>query len=354
MENLFDHRYQKLDGQPLGVGTFGEVWKVLDTETNKVEALKIYTSSSKMDGNSIFTHEFALLSDVNHPNLLNPRHFAISQPEGYPYLVLKYCSQGNITNLIGRFDELRAWNLLRDMASALACLHSMYPPVIHQDIKPANILMDGDKFMLSDFGVSTQARAISSPTGGIDDTLQSVGTIAYWAPEKFSQDSKPIMANDIWSLGATIFEMLSGELPFGNDGGLMQRPDTRLPELGGFFSDKLKNVIASCLAYKTKDRPFASDLEKIARETIEEYENNNNSGTVMQSFQDTTLNPLEGGSSVSTAEDIPETATRFSQRQEIVGPSPDTSTEYSKLNIILLSVAAAAGLIIGAVMTFLL
>ena len=268
MENLFDRRYQKLDERPLGVGTFGEVWKVLDTETNKVEALKIYTSAGKkgQDGNSIFTHEFALLSDVNHPNLLNPRHFAISQPEGYPYLVLKYCAQGNITSLIGKFNESRAWCLLRDMASALTCLHSMYPPIIHQDIKPANILMDGDKFMLSDFGVSTQARSSSTPTGGIDDTLQSVGTIAYMAPEKFSPDSKPIMASDIWSLGATIFEMLSGEPPFGNDGGLMQHPDTLLPELGGIFSEKLKSIIASCLSYMPKDRPFAAQLERIAKE----------------------------------------------------------------------------------------
>lgn len=333
MEDLFDHRYQKLDGHPLGVGTFGEVWKVLDTYTNEVEALKIYTSASKMDGNSIFTHEFALLSGVNHPNLLNPRHFAISQPEGYPYLVLKYCSQGNITNLIGRFDELRAWKLLRDMASALVCLHSMYPPVIHQDIKPANILMDGDKFMLSDFGVSTQARAISTPVGGIDDTLQSVGTIAYMAPEKFSHDSKPIMANDIWSLGATIFEMLSGELPFGNDGGLMQRLDTQLPELGGFYSWKLKNVIARCMSYLPKDRPFATKLERIAQETIEEYERNNSQGTVSAPI----LQPVP----------IP-------QPVPAPHPDPDPIPRPEDSNNILFYSAAAVGIIIGMALSFLL
>ena len=244
-------------------------------------------------------------------------------------IVLKYCSQGNITSLIGRFDEKRAWCLLRDMASALACLHSMYPPVIHQDIKPANILMDGDKFMLSDFGVSTQARAISTPIGDIDDTLQSVGTIAYMAPEKFAKDSKPIMANDIWSLGATIFEMLSGELPFGNDGGLMQHPDTPIPSPGGFFSEKLKKVIASCMAYKTKDRPFAADLERMARETIDEYEHNNNVRTVM----DSTPEPISG---------------------TVVGPAPIGSTQEPRLNTALIAAMAAAGLVIGAVLTFLL
>jgi serine/threonine protein kinase len=310
MQQLFDHRYEKIE--LLGRGTFGEVWKVVDTETDKVEALKIYTSASDQDTKNMIIHEFGLLADVNHPNLLTPRHYSISDPEGYPYLVLKYCDKGNISQLVGQFDELRAWCLLRDMASALACLHSKQPAaVIHQDIKPENILLDGENFMLSDFGVSTQAKAINIATGDIEDSLRSAGTIAYMAPEKFDKNSIPIMANDIWSLGATIFEMLSGQLPFGINGGMAQSADTPIPDMKGSYSSQLKQIISRCLAYKTKERPFAKDIAKMAQDAIEE---------------------IRGGT--------------------IVTPPRVITNEASPLNITLLSAACFAGLVIGIALAF--
>ena len=265
---LFDGRYEKLEH--LGSGAFAEVWKVRDAETDVVEALKIYTSRAGMDKDSVklFTHEFSLLANANHPNLVRPLHFAISKPEGYPYLRMKYCNNGSMKKQIGRMSEDEAWNLLRDISSALAYLHKMDPPVIHQDIKPENILKDNDKYMLSDFGVSTRVKSSLSRFSVMTDTLKKAGTTDYMAPERFSENKTPVMSNDIWSLGATIYELLTMELPFVM-GGLTQANGEKIPHLKGSYSPLLKQIIEDCMILETWKRPRAEQLYEVARSVLE-------------------------------------------------------------------------------------
>lgn len=161
---------------------------------------------------------------------------------------------------VGKFTEQEAWKLIRDVASGLAWLHGMNPPVIHQDIKPDNIMI-GEKgdFMITDFGVSSHLK--STLRKSLSSAFSSAGTIAYMAPERFGKDNTPIMANDIYSLGATAFEMLAGDTPFGDDGGLVQKKGAEVPELQGDFSVQLKKVIAKCLRTNPWERPTAEQLE---------------------------------------------------------------------------------------------
>ena len=234
-EELFDGRYEK--EKLLGQGAFSEVWKVKDSQTGVALALKIYNPSMGMDedGIEMLTHEFALMVNASHKNLLRPLFYASC--DNHPYLILPFCQRGNIGNMVGNMSEEEAWKLIRDASSALAYLHAMNPPILHQDIKPANILLsDNGDYMLTDFGVSTQARQSLSRVSNQDMTLLSAGTISYMAPERFSRNNLPIMANDIYSLGSTVFEMLSGDLPFGNDGGLLQKKGAEIPEVPGDFS----------------------------------------------------------------------------------------------------------------------
>ncbi len=263
---LFDGRYEKLE--LLGRGSFSEVWKVRDSETGVIEALKIYTSPSSQNTEimRIFTHEFSLMAYANHPNLLRPLHFAVSHPEGYPYLKLKYCNRGSIGQYVGRFNEKEARKLIKDISSALSYLHSQNPPIIHQDIKPENILLDEDNFMLSDFGVSTQVKTALSPSSESGEV--TAGTIAYMAPEKFDKGNEPIMANDIYSLGTTVYEMLTGLLPFGNDGGLQQKAGAQIPELPTAFSLVLDKTLKACLNYTPWSRPRASQLVEVANKVM--------------------------------------------------------------------------------------
>ena len=264
---IFDERYEQ--EELLGRGAFSEVWKVRDIQTGVTLALKIYnpTTGIDEDGKDILTHEFALMVNANHKNLLRPLFFAISGDR--PYLILPFCEKGNIGKMVGKMDEEEAWKLLRDAASALAYLHSMNPPVLHQDIKPANILLnDNGDYMLTDFGVSTQVKQSLSRVSNQDMALLSAGTISYMAPERFSRNNLPVMANDIYSLGSTVYELTSGMLPFGNDGGLLQRKGAEIPELPGDFSPLFKKTLDDCLQEEPWQRPSAEQLEEIATRAI--------------------------------------------------------------------------------------
>lgn len=271
---IFDGRYEK--EKLLGQGAFSEVWKVKDTQTGVTLALKIYNPTGGIDveGNEMLTHEFALMVNANHKNLLRPLFFDTC--ENRPFLILPYCEQGNIGKMIGKMTEEEAWKLIRDCASALAYLHAMNPPILHQDIKPANILLsDNGDYMLTDFGVSTQAKQSLSRVSNQEKDLLSAGTISYMAPERFSKQNLPIMANDIYSLGSTAYEMLSGMLPFGNDGGLLQKKGAEIPELPGNFSPLLKRTLEKCLEAEPWARPTASRLEDIANDALRHPETRN-------------------------------------------------------------------------------
>lgn len=264
-KKLFHDRYfmERL----LGRGNFSEVWLARDTKTDIAVALKIYAPATGLDDNglNVFAREFALVVNANHKNLLKPLYY--DNFERKPYLVLPYCKDGSIMRNVGKFTEEEAWRLVRDVASGLSWLHNMNPPVIHQDIKPDNVMIgeNGD-FMITDFGVSTHLK--STLRKSMSAAFSSAGTIAYMAPERFGKDNTPIMANDIYSLGATVFEMLTGDTPFGNDGGLVQKKGADVPELKGEYSGQLKKVISKCLRTNAWERPTAEQLEKYAETAL--------------------------------------------------------------------------------------
>ena len=264
---LFDGKYKQ--EELLGTGAFSEVWKVTYVQTGVTLALKIYKPGTSMDNDGVkmLAHEYALMANLSHSNLLKPQFFDVC--EGRPYLILPYCEKGNINKMIGKLTEEEAWKLLRDAASALDYLHSRKTPIIHQDIKPANILVaDDGTYMLTDFGVSTSLKTTLSRLSIDDQSLMSAGTLAYMDPMKFSRKNLPIMANDIWSLGATVFEMLTGELPFGNSGGLLQKKGAEVPDLPDNFSSHINDVLRSCLDEDPAKRPWASKLYDIAQDAI--------------------------------------------------------------------------------------
>ncbi|MDO4319417.1 MAG: serine/threonine-protein kinase [Bacteroidales bacterium] len=264
--NLFHERYflERL----LGRGNFSEVWLAKDTKTDIEVALKIYAPATGLDdaGLNVLAREFSIVVNANHKNLLKPLYY--DSYERKPYLVLPFCKEGSILKRIGKFTEDDAWLMLRDVAAGLAFLHAMNPPIIHQDIKPDNIMVgEHGQYMITDFGVSTHVR--STLRKSMSQAFASAGTIAYMAPERFGQDTTPLMANDIYSLGATVFEMLTGDAPFGDDGGLMQKKGADIPQLNAKYSQDLRKVLTKCLSLDPWKRPTAEQLEKYAQEHID-------------------------------------------------------------------------------------
>ena len=170
--SIFHGRYEleKL----LGRGAYSEVWLATDTKTKIQVALKVYAPATGLDdaGLEMFAREFSLVADVNDPNILKPLYF---EHDRKPYLVLPYCKDGSVKTKIGQLSEEEAWKVLRDVAKGLNALHSHQPPIIHQDIKPDNIMIAGDgHYMISDFGVSTHLHSTLRKSVGSNFT--SAGT----------------------------------------------------------------------------------------------------------------------------------------------------------------------------------
>ena len=212
-------------------------------------------------GLDVFAREFSLVVNANHKNLLKPLYYDTYDRK--PYLVLPFCKNGSILKHLGKFTEEEAWKLLRDVADGLAYLHAMNPPIIHQDIKPDNIMIgDNGDYQITDFGVSSHVR--STLRRSLSLAFASAGTIAYMAPERFGRDNAPIMANDIYSLGATTYEMLTGDTPFGDDGGILQKKGAEVPALKGDYSNDLRIVIDLCLRADSWERPTAEQLRQYA------------------------------------------------------------------------------------------
>lgn len=251
---IFNNRYLLI--QHISGGSSAQVWMAKDTKANNlIVALKIFSTSSGMDSYGVqnFEREFTFVYNLNNTNLLRPSAYDIC--EGVPFLILPYCENGSVSCMIGRTDEETLIHFLHDVAAGLEFLHDH--DVVHQDIKPDNILIDDScNFLVTDFGISVAS------VGDAEATSGSAGTRAYMGPERFGDMPIAVKASDMWSLGATAFELVTGEAPFGEWGGLVQASGEKLPLLPPELQPEVKEMIEGCLALNTWDRPFAKDIRK--------------------------------------------------------------------------------------------
>jgi len=258
---IFADRYKFI--KQLGRGGFAEVWLAEDNRTGVQVAVKVYAPGGGLDENGIkiFTQEFAVVFDMNHTNLLRPTHYDIFDQQ--PYLIMPYIKNGSAFKYLAEgqnIPEDECWKMLHDVAAGLAYLHEKTPPLIHQDIKPDNIMIDDEgRYLITDFGISARVR---STIRGAQAAEQSGGTLAYMGPERFSSKPKPIMASDVWSLGAMMYELMTGTPPFGNHGGMLQKNGADIPIIEEDYSQELKDIIYKCLEKDTWDRPSAKKIEE--------------------------------------------------------------------------------------------
>ena len=245
-----------------GSGSFGEVWLAEDTLLGIEEAIKLYISLNQT-GRDEFAEEYRVMCGLRHQNLLTPKHFDIWQSR--PYLVMDYCAQGSAGNKVGQATEKEIWTFIRDVAGGLKYLHEQKPHIIHQDIKPENILMDKGGYLITDFGISKKMRA----TMRKQSNRKTSGALAYMAPECFLSEPLVVMAGDIFSLGVSVYELATGELPFMGQGGVMLNVGAELPKLSeDKWSADLNQVMRSCLSKDPWDRPTAEKLAELAQKKL--------------------------------------------------------------------------------------
>jgi serine/threonine protein kinase len=258
----------------LGSGGFSVVHSAWDRYRQMDVAIKVFFKSDA-EGISLCRKEFERTESLSHPNIVE--FYDFGEIDGSPYIVMPYYGGGTVQEKLGSLSEMKIWELVNQIASALSYIHSLSPPVLHNDLKPDNILIaDDGRYVLVDFGISTRltdkllrSRDLSSlgrETGGR-------GPMAYRAPELFQfQDRQkllPVKASDIWSFGASLYEIATGHLPFGDEGGLRLQADMRESGktiedclvLDDFrYSDQLLRLIVRCLALDTWHRPSAASI----------------------------------------------------------------------------------------------
>ena len=191
-----DNHYQLID--KIGGGGFSEVWLAEDLRSQVKVALKVYSSVQDMDSEGIkmFRKEFSLVCNLNHTNILNPFTFDIFQ--GCPYIVLPYCEKGSAAQYVGKLTENELWDFVGQVAAGLAYIHKHN--IIHQDIKPGNVLINADgQMMITDFGISTGLRKTMRRSANKTDDSARDGTIAYMSYECLKENPINVIARDIWA-----------------------------------------------------------------------------------------------------------------------------------------------------------
>jgi predicted ATPase len=198
--------------EKIGAGGFGVVYRASQPSVGRDVAIKVVLPHIARDPLFIqrFEQEAKLAAQLEHPNIVPLYDYW--QDETQAYLVMRWLRGGSLHELLknGPLDAETAVRLTTQIASALETAHEK--GVVHRDLKPSNVLMDekGNAY-LSDFGIAKHlvGTTIGTPTGAI------IGSPAYMAPEQITS-GEVTAQSDLYSLGIMLFEMVTGETPFGD------------------------------------------------------------------------------------------------------------------------------------------
>jgi serine/threonine protein kinase len=208
-QTVVDGRYEVLE--PLGSGGMAKVYRARDRELGREVALKVLWDRFAEDERFVerFKREARQAAALMHPNIVSVYNRGRCA-DGTYYMVMEYVSGGTLKERVereGPLDPEAAVGVSLQIAAALDAAHGR--GVIHQDIKPQNVLLtESGRVKVADFGLARAA-------AGTDDSQTSLmaGTAGYMAPER-SLGRDAAAAGDLYSLGVVLYEMLTGEQPF--------------------------------------------------------------------------------------------------------------------------------------------
>jgi tRNA A-37 threonylcarbamoyl transferase component Bud32/ribosomal protein L40E len=199
--------------EPLGQGGMARVYKGYQEHLDRLVAIKVLPSYYAADPNFVnrFKREAQAMARLSHPHIVTV-HDAGEQ-DGRLYIVMAYMSGGTLKGRMDHQMELaEALPVVRQIAEALQYAHER--SIIHRDVKPVNVLLDGDgRAVLSDFGI---AKVMESAEQHLTRPGAGVGTPEYMSPEQ-CRGSGVSPRSDIYALGVMIYEMLTGRTPFQAD-----------------------------------------------------------------------------------------------------------------------------------------
>jgi serine/threonine-protein kinase len=254
---ILNHRYEIV--RRIGGGGMGAVYLAKDRNLGDapravkemVESHLDPTHHEKAIGD--FKRESLLLTSLEHPSIPTIYDYFYDEALGRFYLVMKYISGGDLASRMraaaaGKLDEKTVTDWGMQVADVLDYLHSRPKPIIYRDLKPANLMIDGNsgRVMLIDFGI---ARWVSQQEKGVT----AVGTMGYAPPELFSGRVQP--ASDVYSLGATMFHLLTGADPQDNPLLIFDFSKNPRPrQINPAISSEFEQILMRTVEYKPEDR----------------------------------------------------------------------------------------------------
>lgn len=197
----------------IGQGGMGMVFEARHETLDQRVALKTVISGAELDEEQLerFEIEAQAMARLRHPNIVRVLDVAILNP--MTYMAMEFVSGGDLQQLIREqrvLDQRLAAELGEKLARAL--FHAHRQSIIHRDMKPANVLLDAsNEPYITDFGLAKQ---VEDSSRGLTKTGDFLGTPVYMAPEQIENRDFPDGRMDIYALGVTLYEMVTGSLPF--------------------------------------------------------------------------------------------------------------------------------------------
>ncbi len=258
---LIGGRYEVLE--KIGTGGMSDVYKAKDQKLNRFVAVKVLKQEFSENRNFVskFRVEAQAAAGLMHPNIVNV--YDVGEENGIHYIVMELVEGITLKKYIEkkvRLTTKEAISIAIQVAMGIEAAHNNH--IIHRDIKPQNIMISKEgKVKVTDFGI---AKAASSNT----ITSNVMGSVHYTSPEQarggFSDEK-----SDIYSLGITMFEMLTGRVPFNGDTTVaiaIKHIQDPMPYLRDFVPEipvSVENIVMKC-TQKSADRRYQSMGEMIA------------------------------------------------------------------------------------------
>jgi eukaryotic-like serine/threonine-protein kinase len=238
----------------VAAGGMGEVWRARDTRLGRIVAVKLLRR--EFADNPEYRNRLRLEgrhgAQLSHPGIVAVHDYDDGSAGGVPYLVMEYVAGPSLAKVLaaeGTLSPGRVLALIAQAAQALACAHAA--GIVHRDMKPGNLLMDGNQVKIADFGI---ARAIG--TASVTQAGLMLGTPAYLSPEQ-AAGIPATPASDLYSLGVIAYECLSGRPPFGGSAlsVALAHLDRPLPPLPRTVPGPVAELVAALTAKDARRRP---------------------------------------------------------------------------------------------------
>ena len=271
---------------PLGAGGMGEVYRARDTRLDRTVAIKILPShlSSNPDAKQRFDREARTISSLSHPNICHL--YDVGSQDGTSYLVMEYLEGETLADrlLKGPLPLEQALKYGIEICEGLEKAHK--GGVIHRDLKPGNIMLTKGGAKLLDFGLAKPALPSSPHSSGLTQTLATsqhplttegtlVGTFQYMSPEQV-EGTEADARSDIFSLGAVLYEMVTGRRAFEGKtaastiAAILAAEPPPISTLQPLFPAALEGIVKSCLAKDREERLQTAHDVKLQLKWIKE------------------------------------------------------------------------------------